>query len=44
MEEVHDLCGSHDEADTPVAFHAVNVEQLNLGNTVIKCNDTESSL
>ena len=28
-----------DEADTSVTFHAIHVEQLNPGNTVIKCYD-----
>ena len=41
MEDVHDLYGAHDEADTRVAFHAVHVEQLNPGNIVIRCNDTD---
>ena len=39
--DVHDLYGTHDEADTRVAFHAVHVEQLNPGNIVIRCNDTD---
>ena len=41
VEDVHDLYGGHDEADTRVAFHAVHVEQLNPGNIVIRCNDTD---
>ena len=41
VEDVYDLHGAHNEADTRVAFHAVHVEQLNLGNIVIRCNDTE---
>ena len=41
MEDVHDLYGARDEADTCVAFHAVHVEQLNPGNIVIRCNDTD---
>ena len=41
VEDVHDLYGAHDEADTRVAFHAVHVEQLNPGNIVIRCNDTD---
>ena len=32
---------TRDEANTHVAFHAVHVEQLNPGNTVIRCNDTD---
>ena len=40
MEDVHDICGAHDEADTCVTFHAVHDEQLNPGNIVIRCNDT----
>ena len=39
--DVHDLYSTHDEADTRVAFHAVHVEQLNPGNIVIRCNDTD---
>ena len=35
------LYGAHDEADTHVAFHAVQVEHLNPGNIVIRCNDTD---
>ena len=35
------LYGAYDEADTHVAFHAVHVEQLNPGNIVIRCNDTD---
>ena len=42
MEDVHDLYGAHDEADTGVAFHAVQVEQLNPGNIVIRCNVTDT--
>ena len=30
---------THDEADRCVAFHAVRIEQLNAGNTVIRCYD-----
>ena len=41
VEDVHDLYGAHDEADTCVAFHAVHVEQLNPGNTAIRCDDTD---
>ena len=41
MEDVHDLYGAHNEADTHVAFHAVHVEQLNPGNTVIRCNNRD---
>ena len=41
VENVHDLYGAHDETDTRVAFHAVHVEQLNPGNIVIRCNDTD---
>ena len=41
MEDVHDLYGARNEADTCVAFHAVHVEQLNPGNIVIRCNDTD---
>ena len=41
MEDVHELYGSHDEADTRVAFHVVHVEQLNPGNIVVRCNDTD---
>ena len=41
MEDVHDLNGAHDEADIHFSFHAVHVEHMNPGNTVIKCNDTD---
>ena len=41
VEDVPDLYGTHDEADTCVAFHAVHVEQLIPGNIVIRCNDTD---
>ena len=41
MEDVHDLYGTHDEINTFVAFHAVHFEQLDPGNTVIRCNDTD---
>ena len=41
VEDVHDLYGARNEADTCVAFHAVHVEQLNPGNIVIRCNDTD---
>ena len=41
VEDVHDLYGAHDEADTRVAFHAVHIEQLNPGNIVIRCDDTD---
>ena len=42
VEDVHYLYGAHDEADTGVVFHAVQVEQLNLGNIVIRCNVTDT--
>ena len=38
VEDVHDLYGAHDEADTRVAFHVVHVEQLNPDNIVVRCN------
>ena len=41
VEDVHDLYGAQDEADTRVPFNAVHVEQLNPGNIVIRCNDTD---
>ena len=41
VEDVYDLYGAHDEADTRVAFHAVHVEQLNSDNIVIRCNDKD---
>ena len=41
VEDVHDLYGAQDEADTRVVFHKVHVEQLNPGNIVIRCNDTD---
>ena len=41
VEDVHDLYGTHDEINTFVAFHAVHFEQLDPGNTVIRCNDTD---
>ena len=41
MEDVHDLYDAHDEADTRVAFQVVHVEQLNPGNIVVRCNDTD---
>ena len=41
VEDVHDLYGAQDEADTRVVFHTVHVEQLNPGNIVIRCNDTD---
>ena len=41
MEDVHDSYGTHNEPDTCVAFHAVHVEQLNPGNIVVRCNDTD---
>ena len=41
MEDVHDLYGAHDEADTRVTFHVVHVEQLNPDNIVVRCNDTD---
>ena len=31
----------HDETDTCVGFHAVHIEQLNPGNTVIRCYGIE---
>ena len=34
--------GAHNEADTHGAFHAVHVEQLNPGNTVIRCYDRDT--
>ena len=41
VEEVHELFGDHDEADTRVGFHALHVDRENQGNTVIRCNDTD---
>ena len=41
VEDIHYLYGTHDEANICVAFHAVHIEQLNPGNTVIRCNDTD---
>ena len=41
IEVVHDLYGTHDEADIRVSLHAVHVEQLNPGNILIRCNDTD---
>ena len=41
VEDVHDLYGADDEADTRVAFYAVHVEQLNPGNIAIRCYDTD---
>ena len=41
MEDVHGLYGAHDEADIRVAFDVVHVEQLNPGNIVIRCTDTD---
>ena len=41
VEDVHDLYGAQDEADTRVVFHTVHVEQSNPGNIVIRCNDTD---
>ena len=41
VEDVHDLYGAHDEADTRVAFHVVHVEQLDPDNIVVRCNDTD---
>ena len=34
---------THDEADLPFPFHAVDVEQLNPGNTVIRYNHRQLS-
>ena len=41
VEDIHDLYGAQDEADTRVVFHTVHVKQLNPGNIVIRCNDTD---
>ena len=41
VKDVHVLYGAHDEADIRVAFDVVHVEQLNPGNIVIRCNDTD---
>ena len=41
VEDVHDSYGTHNEPDTCVAFHAVYAEQLNPGNIVVRCNDTD---
>ena len=41
VEEIHELYGAHEEADTRVAFHTGHIDQLNPGNTIIRCNDTD---
>ena len=41
VEIVHGLYGTDDEADTRLALHAAHVEQMNPGNIVIRCNDTD---
>ena len=41
VEDVHGSYGTYNEPDTCVAFHAVHVEQLNPGNIVVRCNDTD---
>ena len=39
-ENVFDLYGSHDEADTRLAFHARHADKYNSGNIVVRANDT----
>ena len=41
VEEVPELYGDHDEADTRVAFHAYHAEHNSPGNIVIRCNDSD---
>ena len=41
VKDVYGLYGTHDEANTPVAFCVVHIEQLNTRNNVIRCNDTD---
>jgi hypothetical protein len=41
VDDVHELYGDHDEADTRVAFHALHTEVENPGNIVIRCNDND---
>ena len=40
-ENVLDLHGNHDEADTRVAFHAHHASQNGSKNIVVRCNDTD---
>ena len=41
VEDVYGLYGTHDEANTRVAFCVVHIEQLNTRNNVFRCNDTD---
>ena len=41
VEHVHGIYSAHGEADTRVDIHALHVKQLNPGNIVIRCNDTD---
>ena len=41
VEDIYDLYGAHYEANTHIAFHAVQVEQLNQGNIAIRYNGTD---
>ena len=41
---MYELFGSHEEADTRVAFHAKHAATLNLGNIVVRGNDTDIAI
>ena len=41
VDDIHELHGDHDEADTRVAFHALHADENDPGDIVIRCNDTD---
>ena len=40
-EDVQELAGNHEEADTRIAFHAKHSSQLGTDNIVVRANDTD---